>query len=425
MLAKAFTLNIAVKIISAFLGLASIPLLIKSLGIESYGLWVTLTSIIGWLSILDLGVGHALKNTVSRAVAENDFRQAQKESQQVFKLTFFISLFAILLLLISTYYMDFLKNNKTIVLLIYIPVLLAFPLSMGAMIMQGARKMHIQSAIGLIAPASVFFYVLFFVYFDMKMDFFAFAAYYTFIFVFMWCAYWFFASKEIYFTREFYAGILRAKIINNRLGVSLRFFILQVSSIILYGAGNFLVYNYSGAVEAAEYDTINKLYFFGLTVFNMAIAIFWPEITYSITKNEYSRAKKIYFVMLALCFVFIFGSIVVSFYAVEIINYWTSGEVQVDKVTPFYFALLVSIQALAYSGAVVLNALEKITGQLILSVFSSVAMIPLFFYLHGNDYGVASVPIAAALLTFVAMVYCNLSAILNINKGLKGAANVN
>lgn len=419
MLAKTFAVNAVVRLLSALIGLFSVPLLIRVLGVEEYGLWVTLTSIIGWLVLLDFGVGHALKNTVARAVANESYTLAQAEAQQVFKLTFFIALAVVICLCVATYYVDFLKRNKNLIMMLYLPVLFAFPMSMGGMILQGVRRSHVQSLIGLLAPIITFFILLYFLVCGQSISLQMYAPIYAVLLVLTWGAYWLVGCAHIKCGKDFFLGIVSSKIRTQRLAVGLRFFILQASSIILYGAGSYLIYNYLGAKEAAVYDTVNKLYFFGLSLFNMIVAVFWPEITFSAERMQFERVRRIYFTMLGLSLMFVLGTFSVAYFSVDIIYYWTAGKITVDNKTPYFFAVLVSVQALAYCGAVVLNAVEKVTGQLLISILSSMAMIPIFFVFLSMDYGIASVPIAASLLTAIAMLYCNFSAYFYVRKGLK------
>ena len=37
-----------------------------------YGIWLTLTSVIGWFAFFDLGLGNGLRNKLAEALAKND-----------------------------------------------------------------------------------------------------------------------------------------------------------------------------------------------------------------------------------------------------------------------------------------------------------------------------------------------------------------
>jgi O-antigen/teichoic acid export membrane protein len=57
---------------SALVSLVSLPLVIRYLGQERYGVWVTVTTVAGWLSIFDFGFGLGLKNQVAAACGRDD-----------------------------------------------------------------------------------------------------------------------------------------------------------------------------------------------------------------------------------------------------------------------------------------------------------------------------------------------------------------
>lgn len=54
-------LNFAFKIVGMFLGIVSVRLNLKYLGNSLYGMWVTISAIISWMSSADLGIGNELE----------------------------------------------------------------------------------------------------------------------------------------------------------------------------------------------------------------------------------------------------------------------------------------------------------------------------------------------------------------------------
>jgi O-antigen/teichoic acid export membrane protein len=64
------------KGIAVLTGLVSIPLTIKYLGDERYGMWMTASSIVAMLGFADLGLANGLLNSVSEADGKDDQEQA-------------------------------------------------------------------------------------------------------------------------------------------------------------------------------------------------------------------------------------------------------------------------------------------------------------------------------------------------------------
>ncbi|MDI6046662.1 lipopolysaccharide biosynthesis protein [Flavobacterium yafengii] len=65
------------KGISIILSLVIVPLTINYISPYQYGVWITLSSIIGWLSFFDIGFGNGLKNKFVEAVAHGDIKLAK------------------------------------------------------------------------------------------------------------------------------------------------------------------------------------------------------------------------------------------------------------------------------------------------------------------------------------------------------------
>lgn len=64
--------SVAARGVGILTGLVSVPLTIRYLGIERYGLWMTVTSLVAMLMFADLGIGNGLINAVSEADGRDD-----------------------------------------------------------------------------------------------------------------------------------------------------------------------------------------------------------------------------------------------------------------------------------------------------------------------------------------------------------------
>ena len=64
--------------VSILISLMVVPATINYINAERYGLWLTLSSIIAWLSYFDFGFAHGFRNRFAEAVAKNDHMLARK-----------------------------------------------------------------------------------------------------------------------------------------------------------------------------------------------------------------------------------------------------------------------------------------------------------------------------------------------------------
>ena len=60
------------KGLSIALSLLIVPMTIGFVNAEQYGIWLTISSIVGWIGYFDLGLGHGLRNKYTEAKAKAD-----------------------------------------------------------------------------------------------------------------------------------------------------------------------------------------------------------------------------------------------------------------------------------------------------------------------------------------------------------------
>lgn len=58
--------------------LISVPMTLHYLGVERYGIWVTMISIMAWISLVDLGLANGLTTLLSAAIAKNQLDLARR-----------------------------------------------------------------------------------------------------------------------------------------------------------------------------------------------------------------------------------------------------------------------------------------------------------------------------------------------------------
>ena len=75
---KAVSTGAAARLLSAGLTLVSLPLAVRYLGAERYGVWATITTTAVWINLLDLGIANTLTNSISRAYALDDKASAAR-----------------------------------------------------------------------------------------------------------------------------------------------------------------------------------------------------------------------------------------------------------------------------------------------------------------------------------------------------------
>ncbi len=127
--------------------------MLKYLGVERYGIWSTLLSIVSWIVMFDLGIGNGLRNKISEALAKENKIEAQKYISTAYILIFIITAFLMIIYLFSSTFIPWkiifntklvapseLKNTVDIVVC---SMLLNFLLSLINQVANGLQKTSI------------------------------------------------------------------------------------------------------------------------------------------------------------------------------------------------------------------------------------------------------------------------------------------
>jgi len=99
-------LNFLYKGGSVLITLLFVSLSINYLGTEKYGMWLTLFSVSAFFNFFDFGLGHGLRNHLTRAIATKDYKLAKEYVSTAYITIFFISLLLVVVFLLIFNYID-------------------------------------------------------------------------------------------------------------------------------------------------------------------------------------------------------------------------------------------------------------------------------------------------------------------------------
>lgn len=403
--------SIKINLILAFLSKVSsliasflfIPILLKGLGLESYGTWVTLSSIAAWLLFFDFGLGNSFKNIV----AEGNKDKIIKAYSLAISLYLYVSLF-----LVCCFFVFILLNNSSIenqsaVILLYIPLCLLFPLSLFGFGIQGLRLVGINA---IIDALRVFIWILLsvsYIYLVENKYLYILSLIFVLANIIPQMLQLIVFKIKCDFSLRINLVSPLAIIKEDSFKLAIRFFVIQMSSLVSFNLGNILIYNYFSSADVALYDVYNKVFLAGLSIFNMTIAVLWPEITKAYFNGDLKLCQNLYRKISFIAIIFSFGVLVVAFKFELLLEILTLNNLLVvDTNLLWSIAILTILQAVAYCGAVVLNATNELRLQMLVSITSIFLIYPIFLILLNLNFGVMSYTVATTcLVLFAAILY--------------------
>ena len=85
-LGKSIVLSVMLKPVSMVLGIIYTPILLKYLGDTKYGVWITILSIVNWISNFDIGIGNGLRNCLTGEILNGQYDEANKSVSTAYRL---------------------------------------------------------------------------------------------------------------------------------------------------------------------------------------------------------------------------------------------------------------------------------------------------------------------------------------------------
>jgi len=402
---KAIAGSTSFKLLSAITSFITVPLLLKALGTNQYAIWVTSTALVSWLNLFDFGSGYSLKNKVTEAIALDDFRKINILIAGTIQFYFLMSGIALCLFIGALFLLPVFKDNVVLAVMIYLPIIFSFPFTLSHFIIQGRKKFNSFNLILTGQSILWLIVVLLYRYNLITPNIYFLGLFYGLLFLFTNLVILVVSLNGMNFKWKTVMEIKHFVDAKDSLKVGYRFFLLQISSLFLFSLGNVLTYNHLNLKNVAEFDTVNKIYLMGMTLFNVVISVFWAEISHAKALKDTKKLWKLFKQLILIALGFSLGTAIFSFLIPMLVSAWTKKIILVEVSQLIPFALLISIQAIAYAGAVVLNAFEDLQGQIVLSVLASCLIVPLSNYFFKIDFGIGTVPLASSILLIPSVIF--------------------
>jgi O-antigen/teichoic acid export membrane protein len=386
-LKKNLPLNYLYKILATALIYVTVPILIKNLGTEYYGVWLTIFSLSGWVYYLNLGIGNGLKNKLTEALIINDTKTAKELIATAYVSVSFLASIILICGLLIIFFLPLkpllntsinevdLKNVFTITLFSF---LISFILNLFKQLYYSLQE---SSTIEL----SLFIYQILIVVLLVV------AGFYNKESLLIVSLIYGFSSVlvGIYFTYKFFDKhkYLLPKIkdfkkgrIKNIMNLGIQFFMIQMSMIVILSTDNVLISYLLGPKEVASYNIVFKLFQVFLVISSITLIPYWALFTDAYLKNDIKWIQKTFKLLNYLFILLTITVIVFVFNAERIIELWIPEKIVISKSLIYFTALFVLIRIYGDIYNYFLNGIGKIKIQLILMVIGAIINIPLSIY---------------------------------------------
>jgi len=381
--------TVFIKVISILLSLLMLPITIGYVDADSYGVWLTLSSIVGWASFFNFGLNNGLRNKLTESLAINDLKSAQIYVSTTYALLTLIFIPLFILFGVIGYFLDWNRilnspdnnNNElyfvTIIVFGYFSI--RFILSTINIILLSKQMPAGESARAVIEQFSALLIIFILTkttcgsLLNLALGLCIVPLFILFYF-------------NIALFRSKYKDI-RPKInkidftkTSDLLGTGFKFFIIQIASIIQFQSISFIIINAFTPADVTIYNVAFK--YFG--VLTMAFGIFmtplWSAVTDAYVKNDIIWIKNIVKRYQQISLLFILLGIVMLIISPFAYDLWIGKDaVKIPFVVSFwvFVSIIVSLNGGLYCG--VLNGISALKLQFYSSLISPIIFLVLVY----------------------------------------------
>ena len=399
-------LSLSYKLGAIAITFVGVSLLVRNMGPAAYGAWATLASTLIWIQLSDFGIGLVVRNRVASGRMGDEIEQSVAAAM---KLTTGIALVLIAVYAATWRTVSVARDFPVEAALMYVSAFLMLPASVGLNILQGLGLSRVTFKASLVQLS---LWLVFVVTLGARPSITWLAAGFSALWIGL-CLYQLWrALRELGLVNARFLRRLvqpgRSGELSNMLRVGGAFFLLQITSLVLFNLGTYLSYTSFSPAAAAKYDILNKIYQIPLTLFNVVITVAWSRITREAVERNAARLKTIQRTLLAVALggapaLFLVSGLVVG----PFVHLYSHGQIEVSLREVMAFSALVAIQLLAYAAAVFMNAVERLRIQIIFALASALLFVPVFQALRSAGLEVASVPLSTAIVMLPGALWFN------------------
>lgn len=378
---KNILFSLFIRVGSILCSLVLVPLTIDFVNPVQYGIWLTISSIIAWMSFFDIGFTNGLRNKLAEAFAISNFDIAKVYISTTYfilsciftfvfgALLFFVLNFNItsLLKIDNTYESDL--KLALIVLIAYFCI--SFVVRILSIILISDQRPARSSYIELISQVIVLLTIFIFKYY-IEGSLFILSITLCLPSLCVWILYSF-----IHFTHDYkYCSpsikYVKLKYAKSLLGLGVKFFIIQVAAIVQFQTANILIARFFSMESVTEYNIAYKYF----NILNMGFMIilqpFWSAVTNAYAQDDLPWIKNAVLKYFKVGFLIVLLGGVMLICSNSIYKIWIGNVVDVSFTLSFWVLAYFATSILGSVFVFFVNGIGALKIQYLSSLISPV-----------------------------------------------------
>ena len=399
---------IGIRGVSMILTLISAPIMLHHVDRADYGVLLTLTSIVGWVGYMDVGLGNGLRNKLPEFLAKGDFHSAKKIVSSCYvTLAIYVALIIVIFLIVSPF-VDWLGvlNSPTsdageirgLTNVVFIAFCIQFLFGLINSILFAYQMPAFQSLFTFVGQFVALIVLVIQVYVFDVTSVLQIGAINSIIppLVLFLGSIGLFRTKLKEIAPSF--KLFEFKSVGSILSLGLKFFVLQMITIVLFQANSIIIARVVSPEAVVEYNLAFKYVSLLTMIFTIVITPVWSATTDAYVRKDFEWINKTLSFSRKVCIASVFIGVLMVLASKFLYGMWLGkGSIDINYSTTGLIFLYISFEMLYKVYGTIINGTGKVFAQIILTGIIAIIYIPLAIFL-GNLCGLSGVLIANTIV---------------------------
>ena len=402
-------MSLLIKGISVIISLLLVPMTLGYVSAEIYGVWLTISSILHWLTYMDVGFTLGLKNRLTEALAKEDY----EKGKILVSTTYFIMIVIFVPLAFIFYFISPLidwctvlnvqASNQEIILktiqLLFIFVSLQMIVNVFIAVVAAHQKTALSSLFNVIGQ---FFSLVIIGGMSQFLE----PSLYNLAFAYSMMPILIVAISSVIYYKTSMSKIapstqsINLSYIYDLLNLGVKFFIIQIQQIVLYQATNLLISHLDGPEAVTQYNISYKLLNVVVMVYTIILTPLWPAYTDAYAKKDFVWMNNIYKKMRHIFLILFILIVVITILSPYLFHIWIGDKVSIPLILTVGISVYTLIHCWDSLQVMLINGIGAVKLQSYIIFIGLVLHIPLSLF-AGRYIGLYGVVASMCIINLI------------------------
>lgn len=402
---------LGIRGISILLSLFSAPIMLHHVDRADYGILLTLTSIVHWIGMMDIGLGNGLRNKLPQYLVTNNVTKAKEAISSCYGAMAIYIFILIGVFLITSQFINWIdvlnspNSNEEEILglvnVVFVAFCFQFLFGLINSILFAYQLPAYQAILSLLGQFLALIALIVQVYVFNVDSVFQIGSINCIIppIVILGGSLFLFRGKLKNVAPQF--DLINLKSVGGILSIGIKFFILQIITIVLFQANNIIITRSVGPEAVVEYNLAFKYITILTMLFNIIVTPIWSATTDAYIRNDFDWIRKTVRSRKKIAMYIIGGGILMVLISKPVYDVWLgNGTIEVSYTTTALVMTYSAFDILYRLYGTIINGTGKVYAQMIITGLLAIAYIPLASFM-GKSIGLSGVLIANTIVFFM------------------------